>query len=168
MSFDQHALRAFELAAVDYLTKPVDRARLAEALERVRKQRVPAAGRARAVLAAMPDRPPSRMAVRAGSKFVVFDTARVAAIVAENHYAAIYVDGKELLSDDSLDKLMGRLDATKFLRVHRSAIVNLDRVAELHQEGDRKFVAVLRDLPDLRVPISRERLDDVKAHLGLG
>lgn len=167
-AFDQHALRAFELAAVDYLTKPVDKARLAEALDRVRKRRAPpATQQARAVLSHMPAAP-RRMAVRTGAKYVVFDCDRIAAIVAQDHYAAIYVDGKELLADDPLDKLMPRLDDSKFMRVHRGAILNLDFVTELHQEGDRKFVAALRDFPDVRVPISRERLDDVKSRLGVG
>jgi two-component system LytT family response regulator len=112
--------------------------------------------------------PQRRMAVRSGAKYVVFDTERVAAVLAQDHYAALLVDGRELLSDDSLDKLGERLDPARFLRVHRSAIVNLEFVRELQQEGDRKYVAVLSDPASTRVPIARDRLDEVKAHLGVG
>jgi two-component system LytT family response regulator len=164
-AYDDRALRAFELAAVDYLLKPVVPARLREALDRVRAQAGRAAAQAREVRRTLGDRP-DKMAVRSGAKYVVFDPKRVAAILAQDHYATVLVDGRELLSDDSLDKLMARLDPSSFLRVHRSAIVNIDFVDELHQMGDRKFVAVLKDAARTQVPISRERLDEVKARLG--
>jgi two-component system LytT family response regulator len=166
-AYDQHALRAFELAAVDYLLKPLRKERLAAALDRVRRRSSPGAADARAVLGKM-TQPQRRMAVRSGAKYVVFDTERVAAVLAQDHYAALLVDGRELLSDDSLDKLGERLDPARFLRVHRSAIVNLEFVRELQQEGDRKYVAVLSDPASTRVPIARDRLDEVKAHLGVG
>lgn len=167
-AFDEHAIRAFELAAVDYLLKPIKKDRLAVALDRLRAKPAPTPGAdvARAVLAKL--QPSARkMAVRSGAKYVVFDTERVAAILAQDHYATLLVDGRELLSDDSLDKLMDRLDDTRFLRVHRGAIINLDFVAELQHEGDRKYVAVLSDSARTRVAVSRERLDELKARLGV-
>ncbi|MFZ5892801.1 MAG: LytR/AlgR family response regulator transcription factor [Myxococcota bacterium] len=166
-AFDEHAIRAFEVAAVDYLLKPIKKERLAAALDRIREKPVPAANVARALLAKL-QQPTRKMAVRCGAKYVVFDAERVAAILAQDHYATIVVDGRELLSDDSLDKLMERLDATRFLRVHRGAIINLDFLQELQHEGDRKYVALLSDPAGTRVPISRERLDDVKRKLGIG
>jgi len=69
------------------------------------------------------------MAVRSGARYVVFDSERVAAIVAQDHYATILVDGRELLSDESLDKLMKRLDVRRFMRVHRGAILNVSSSA---------------------------------------
>jgi DNA-binding LytR/AlgR family response regulator len=62
------------------------------------------------------------------------------------------VDGRELLSDESLDRLLDRLDETRFVRIHRSAIVNLSFVRELQQEGDRKYLAVLSESNVVRVP----------------
>lgn len=163
---DAHAIKAFELAAVDYLLKPIAKDRLNAALARVRTQRVNAADLAKAVVVQMAGRNP-RMAVRSGAKYVVFETSRVAAILAQDHYATIFVDGRELLSEESLDRLMDRLDNATFMRVHRGAILNVALVTELQQEGDRKYVAVLAGLPTTRVPVSRERLDELKARLGV-
>ena len=166
-AFDEHAVKAFELAAADYLVKPVRPERLAAALERVRARTPPRADLA-AVLARLDQgRPARRMAVRSGARFVVFDPERVCAILARDHYSAVLVDGKELLADDPLDTLGQRFDARQFLRVHRSAIVNLAFLKELQHEGDRRYVAVLMDAAGTRVPISRERLPAVKAALGV-
>jgi two-component system LytT family response regulator len=166
-AFDEHAIRAFELAAVDYLLKPISKERLAAALDRVRTKRVGGAEVARAALEQL-DPPVRRMAIRCGSKYAVFDTDRVSAVIAHDHYASILVDGREHLSDDSLDQLMERLENKRFMRVHRSAIVNIAFIRELEQEGDRKYVAVLSDTTATRVPISREKLDELKARLGIG
>jgi two-component system LytT family response regulator len=165
-AFDEHAIRAFEVAAVDYLLKPVTKRRLAIALDRLRGPSVHAAEAVRAAVA-QSHSAPRKMAVRIGSTYVVFDTDRVAAILARDHYASIFVDGQEVLSDDSLERLMGRLDDARFIRVHRSAILNVGFVRELHHEGDRKYVALLSDPTGTRVPISRDRLDEVKRRVGV-
>lgn len=168
-AFDDHAVKAFDLAAVDYLLKPIARERLAEALSRARGGRVPAAELARSVLAGVPaaDRKSRKMTIRDGSSYVVFDDARIAAVVARDRYATVYVDGRELLSEQSLDRWTERLDGSRFVRVHRSAIVNFDFLRELRHEGDRKYVAILDGVTDVRVPISREKLDEVKSKLGI-
>jgi two-component system LytT family response regulator len=166
-AYDAHAIEAFKLAAVDYLLKPIDRIRLAASLSRVSKRRVPAEELARAVLERLEPRRSRKMAVRCGAKYVVFDVAGVAAVLAQDHYAAILVDSKELLSEESLDHIMMRLDPEVFLRVHRSAIVNMTLVKELEQEGERKYVTVLADARGTRVPIARDRLEAVKAHIGI-
>ena len=165
-AYENHALRAFELAAVDYLLKPVNKDRLRVAIERVRNDSRSAPEQARSVVQQQAT-PLRRMAVRSGSKYVVFDVERVAAILASEHYSVMLVDGQELLSDESLDKLMLRLDASHFMRVHRGAIVNLNYLQELQQAGDRKYVARLTSAPDARVPISREKLDELRGKLGI-
>jgi DNA-binding LytR/AlgR family response regulator len=175
-AYDAHAMKAFELAAVDYLLKPIAKERLAASLERVRKRRGSGAGAgaadnaaelARAVLERLGANRPLKMAVRCGAKYDVFDVRRVTAVLAQDHYAAILVDGKELLSDESLDRIMARLDPALFLRVHRSAIVNIELVHQLEQEGERKYVAIMSDTKRTRVPIARDRLDEMKARLGV-
>jgi len=163
-AFDAHALRAFELAAVDYLLKPISKERLSASLERARASVNVTS--MRAALAGVSPRC-RRMAVRSGNKYVVFETDRIAAILAQDHYATILVDDREHLSDDSLDALMQRLDAQQFLRVHRGAILNLGKVRELQQEGDRKYVAVVTGAAGARVPVSREKLEELKARLGV-
>ena len=169
-AFQEYALKAFEVSAADYLLKPVVESRLATALARVRRRssRPQAAVITPATLQAFNgDQPLKRLAVRCGTKFLVVDTDRINAIVSRDHYSAILIDGRELLSDDSLDVFVSRLDSKRFLRVHRSAIVNLDTVKELEREGDRKFTAVLNDVTSTRIPISRERLDEIRARFGI-
>lgn len=160
-AFDQHAVRAFELAATDYLVKPVTKERLAAALLRARERA--REGRA----SPLPALPVRKMALRVGGSYTVFDIDAVKAFLAKDHYTEVLLDGRDLLSDDSLDTLESRLDAARFVRVHRSAIVNVDAVTQLRQDGDRKFVALLDDAARTEVPISRERLDAVKSRFGM-
>jgi two-component system, LytTR family, response regulator len=168
-AYDEHAVRAFELCAVDYLVKPVRPDRLATALARLRKLRSVAAGVDLGALARKLDaaRGTRRMAVRCGAKFVVFDPSDVYGILSKDHYSAILLDATELYADDSLDQLSKRFDGDQFLRVHRSSIINLAFLRELVHEGDRRYVAVLTDQAATRVPVSRERLPALKAALGL-
>ncbi len=170
-AFQDYALKAFEVSATDYLLKPIVESRLAAALARVRRR---SSRQQQAVITPSTlqtfngEQPLKRLAVRCGAKFMVIDTERISAIIARDHYAAILIDGKEVLADDSLDVFVNRLDTKQFLRVHRSAIVNLDTVKELEREGDRKFTAVLSDSAKTRIPISRERLDEIRARFGIG
>ncbi len=152
---------------MDCFVKPVAEERLLLALERVRERR--AAGTAAPALTPLErGRPPaSRMAIRSGSKYVVFDPRRVCAILSQDHYSAVQVDGRELLADDPLDALAARLDPERFLRIHRSAVVNLDFIKELQHEGDRRYTAVLNDAKRTRVPVVRDRLPALKAKLGI-
>lgn len=169
-AYDRYALRAFELAAIDYLVKPVSRERLEAAVVRARSR-----GRAGPDLAALSSqleqlggaRPLARMAVRCGAKFIVFDPTQVHAILARDHYSALLCGDTELLSDDPLEVLARRFDPQRFLRIHRSAIINLTSLHELVHEGDRRYVAVLSDRGATRVPVSRERLGPLKAALGI-
>lgn len=167
-AYDEHALKAFELSAIDYLVKPLRAERLAAAIDKARTRgAAPPVDVAALVAQLDPTRRPRRMAVRCGAKFVVIDPQRVAAILAKDHYSVLLVDGKELLADDPLDELQRRFDPQQLLRVHRSAIVNLTFLRELVNEGDRRYVAVLADPAATRVPVSRERIAALKAALGL-
>ncbi|MFK3741080.1 LytR/AlgR family response regulator transcription factor [Massilia sp. TN1-12] len=139
-AYDGFALQAFELAAIDYLLKPIDDERLDEALERA--------------LAAWPWRraplpaqaPWTRtFSVRAGSRTVLVDVADVEHIEADGDYATLHVQGKEYLVRERLHALALRLDPQQFQRVHRSSIVRLDMVAELRALTNRDAVLRLRD-----------------------
>lgn len=168
-AYSEHALKAFELSAVDYLVKPVAPERLAETVERIRRRKNHASPESfRQFFKKMEEgNAKRRMAIKCGAKYRVFNPSQVSAIVAKDHYALLLVEGQELLADDRLDTLAQRLDPEKFLRIHRSAIINLDYLKELEHEGDRKYMAVLSDQAKTRLPISRERLDDLKKVLGL-
>lgn len=168
-AYSEHALKAFELSALDYLVKPVSSERLAETVERIRKRKSqPSFANFHQVLKKMEEGSSKRrMAVKCGAKYIVFNPSQVSAIIAKDHYAVLLVEGQELLADDRLDTLAQRLDSSRFLRIHRSAIINLDYLKELEYEGDRKYIAVLSDPAKTRLPVSRERLDDLKKELEL-
>lgn len=168
-AYDEFALKAFETHAVDYLVKPVAEARLQATLQKLERhhERASAQEFSRLMAEMASKRSSTRLAVKSGNRYIVVDLLRVSAIVAKDHYAAIQVDGRELLSDDPLDILEKKLDAEKFMRIHRSAIVNVDFIQELEREGDRKFTAILSDASKTRVAVARERLDDVKKKLGI-
>jgi DNA-binding LytR/AlgR family response regulator len=166
---DEHALAAFEVAALDYLVKPVSPERLDAALARARQTRAsPSWEQLSTLLSRLgPAAPQHRMAVRCGAKLIVFDPGEAHALVARDHYSAILTHGGELLADDPLERLARRFDPSLFLRVHRSAFINLSLLRELLHEGDRRYVAVLSDKAGTRIPISRERLPALKVALRL-
>jgi two-component system, LytTR family, response regulator len=169
-AYNEHALRAFDVSAIDYLVKPIVDSRLDAAIEKLRKHQSPNLDSPKfaKLLEHMQGSAATRqLAVRCGSKFIVIDPSKISAIIARDHYAAIIVEGKEFLADDSLDAIAARFSGKRFSRVHRSAIINMEYLKELEREGDRKYVAILNDASKTRVPVSRERLDELKQRLGI-
>jgi len=130
-AFDQHALTAFELGALDYVLKPFGRDRLMVALERARvalaTDPAGALERARAALAG--GNRPARVFVRDGARIVALDLASVERVEADGDYARIHHGGRRYLVRLSLQDLETMLDARRFVRAHRSHLVNLDFVA---------------------------------------
>jgi len=162
---DKFAVRAFEAQALDYLVKPLGESRFVQALERVRLsiQSANAVGLSRrlaAVLAARKqDRPKQRFFVpRSSGDDLVLDADEINWIEAQNYYAAIHARGGRHLIRESLSKLEQRLDRTQFVRAHRSAIVNIDRVRKLRKQAG-ETILVLSD--GVTVPISRRRHEQV-------
>jgi two-component system, LytTR family, response regulator len=160
-AYDEHALRAFETNSVDYLVKPIATKRLAQTIEKLKKWGVNPSRRPPASWSQL-----QKLAVHSGAKYNVIETSRISAIISKDHYSYILADGKEILSDDSLDALSKRLNVEKFIRVHRNAIINIDFVQQLIREGDRKYDAVLSDPLKTRVSISREKLKTVLTATG--
>ncbi len=166
-AYDEHALKAFDAAAFDYLLKPVAKARLSKTIDRLREKIGNKQDLSPFLTSLRKERAPSRLAIRSGNRYVVFDPKKVSAIIARDHYAALLIDGRELLADDPLDTLATRLDPELFIRIHRSALININYLQTLECEGDRKYTAILSDTSHTKVPIARERLDEVKKKLGL-
>jgi two-component system LytT family response regulator len=168
-AYDEYALAAFESNAIDYVVKPVSVSRLDFTIEKVRKS---LASKTKTDLQTtltllQSTRNPLKLAVRIGAKFEVFDPRNIALVLAKDHYTSLMVDGREFLSDDSLEALNTRLDPNIFIRVHRGAIINILFLKELRREGDRKFTAVLTDKANTEVLVSRDRLPKLKTLLGL-
>ena len=168
-AYDEYALEAFESSAIDYLVKPVNSSRLDFTIEKMRKSLLKTKDGAldSLMIKLQTSENPSRLAVKMGIKYEVFDPARISAALAKDHYTSLLVDGREFLCDDSLESVVGRLDPNIFIRVHRGAALNVKFLKELKREGDRKYMAILADKNQTEVPISRERLPQLKKFLGL-
>jgi two-component system LytT family response regulator len=156
-AYDQYAVRAFDVHALDYLLKPIDETRFAEAVARARdRARARRAGaRDPRVLALLEERHARRFLVRTRDRTVVVDVDHIDWIEAADYYATLHVGGRAHLLRETLTELAQRLDPRRFFRVHRSAIVNMERVREIHPlfRGDSELV--LAD--GTRVRLSRTR-----------
>ncbi|MGI4721307.1 MAG: LytR/AlgR family response regulator transcription factor [Janthinobacterium lividum] len=146
-AYDGFALQAFDLAAIDYLLKPVDDERLDEALDRA-QQAFPYRCQGGA---APPATPPARtFTVRSGTRTVLVPVAEVERIEADGDYATLHANGKTWLVRERLHNLAMQLDPRQFHRVHRSTIVRLDMIAELRSLTNRDALLRLRDGSVLR------------------
>ena len=153
-AYDEFALRAFEVHAVDYLLKPFGRGRLAEALTRVRERKgapVPVAPLVAAARA--PGTFAERVIVRDGAEVHVIAVDAIDLFEAQDDYVAIHVGKKAWLKQQPLGELFATLDPARFVRVHRSAVVPLDRIARIEPYGKDSKVAILRD--GREVPVSK-------------
>jgi two-component system LytT family response regulator len=146
-AYDSFAVQAFELAALDYLLKPVDDERFDEALDRAR-QAFPYRGLGRAAVASAPQA--RTFSVRVGSRTVLVPVAEVERIEADGDYATLHSNGKTWLVRERLHNLATQLDPSQFHRVHRSSIVRLDMIAELRSLTNRDALLRLRDGSVLR------------------
>ena len=149
-AYDSHAIRAFEAQALDYLLKPIDDERFALAIERARR-RVHERETGRAAT----PRPDGRIAVRDRGRVILVASDSIDWIAAEGDYVRIHTGGRGHLHRETMASLSARLDASRFARIHRSTIVNVSRVRELHARGDRELLVVLRDGTQLKA--SRRR-----------
>lgn len=161
-AFHQYAVDAFTLEAVDYLTKPVERVRFKQALQRFRhtiatKDTAAAQGRLAAVLERLDEKAVeqktylSRLIVPDGPKDVLIPVRGIEWIEASDYYCSLHVKQRTYLLRESLSDLEAKLDPNCFVRVHRSALVNLDYLHEIHREGVRENTVTLADGTSIRI-----------------
>jgi two-component system LytT family response regulator len=176
-AYDEHALRAFDARALDYLLKPVDDERFARALERARarveERRHGALGRRVAAALAdagapppRPEEPPAaprpveRFLVRRGGRVQVVHADEIDWIEAAGDYVSLHAGGATHLLRETMASMEAQLDPARFLRIHRSTIVAVERIREFHPHFNREYVVVLRDGTRLKLSRSyRDRLD---------
>lgn len=163
-AYDEHAVAAFEVSAIDYLLKPVTEERLQQALEKVRRMTPDPARLAALLEEVAASARPERIAARTGASVHLFDAQEVSRLRANGKYVVFEREGREYLLDESLAELERRLRGKGFVRVHRSELVNLDHVRTLHQ-GDAGARLELSD--GQLVPVSRRILPALKRQLGL-
>lgn len=160
----EHAARAFELRAIDYLLKPVTPARLEDAITRVRERGAAAPELLSAALAKLLGmREPPRVNARRGTSVHVFDAREIGRFFAADKYTVFVHEGEEYLLDESLSALEARLGDHGFVRVHRRELVRLDRIRALHADG----AAHRLELADgTSVPVSRRSIAELRRRLG--
>jgi two-component system, LytTR family, response regulator len=163
-AYADHAVEAFDAAAVDYLLKPIEIDRLKEALDRVRSRRGVDAERFAQLLATVGAKRPPRLVARRGDSSWLIDPREVSRLRATDKYVVIVREGKELVLDESLGELEEKLSPYGFFRVHRAELVNLDAVRAVH----RTLGGLTLELRDgARVPVSRRRSAEVLERLGM-
>lgn len=182
-AFDQHAVDAFELQAVDYLLKPVTRARLDAAIARVTRPVPPAAptpatapapagetetdgaDEASATEAPLPGGPPTRFLARRGARYLVVPVADVIAFSFDDGQTRLHTATEQLLMQPTLAQLLRRLDGARFFQISRSVVVHLDAVREAKPHTDGTGQLVLAN--GTTVEVSRRRwrplLDQLEA-----
>lgn len=164
-AYDQYALKAFEVHAIDYLLKPFSQQRLDEALAHARGSLGAAAGVERVVAeAASRAGPLERILIRDGARVHVIPAGKVDLIEAQDDYVEIRSEGKAYLKNQRMADLEAQLDPARFLRIHRSYIVNVERIARIEQATKDSYQAVLAD--GKTVPVSRSGYQKVRSLLG--
>jgi two-component system LytT family response regulator len=155
-AYDQYALRAFEAGALDYLLKPFDNARFALALSRAKEK-----------IALGKDQPRKndRIAIKSAGQIAFLSLSEIDWIEAADYYAALHIGPRTHLLRRSLSDLEQDLDPTRFCRIHRSAIVNLDRVCGLRLNEDGDYTVLLHTNATLR--LSRRYRKQLQSRLGV-
>lgn len=155
-AYDQYALRAFEVHAIDYLLKPFSEERFAEALSRARgrlaaKEELPVE---ELVNDARPRTGPlERVLIRDGSQVHVLPVDKIDFVEAQDDYVCFKSEGKDYLKDQTMGALEAQLDPARFVRIHRSYLLNIERIARVELYAKDSRVAILRD--GRRLPVSR-------------
>ncbi len=168
-AYDTYAIRAFEVHAVDYLLKPVGTERFEAALKRAKERlggSLPQQILPPAELAAAA-RPPAqyldRIPVRDGTRVFIIPVAKLDYAEAQDDYVALASEGKKHLKQQTISSLETALDPSRFLRIHRSYIVNLERVARVEPYGKDSHVAVLAN--GAQLPVSKSGYSRLRAFL---
>ncbi len=165
-AYDQYAMRAFDAHAVDYLLKPFHLDRFQKALERARARLgAPRPSAAELTAAA---RPPGvaleRMVVKDGAKVHIIPVDKLDYVEAQDDYVALHSEKKNYLKQQTIASVEGQLDPKRFVRIHRSYVVNLERIARIEPYTKDSRVAVLVD--GTQLPVSRSGHAKLKALLG--
>jgi len=165
-AFDQYAMKAFDVHAVDYLLKPYSKERFEAALERAKSQNAERAPDAVALAAVA--RPAGqfleRIVVKDGTKVTLVPTAKLDYVEALDDYVSLATEGKKLLKQQTISSLEAALNPAVFVRIHRSFVVNFERVSRIEPYGKESKVAVLGN--GVKLPVSRAGYERLRKVMG--
>lgn len=179
-AFDQYALKAFEFHALDYLLKPFDDARFEKALRQAKRQieqrevkdlskRLVALLEGRegqSVEAFNKQEYVSRLLIKSSGRVSFLKTDEIDYVQAEDYYIKLHVGRKGHLLRETMNEMEAKLDPSKFLRIHRSTIVNIERIRELQQHFNGDYIVLLQDGTELK--LSRSRREQLQTLLKSG
>jgi two-component system LytT family response regulator len=170
-AYDEYALRAFEVHALDYLLKPFGRDRFRQTLKHARAslERRRAGDLGRRLLALVndikPERPKlDRLVVKSGGRVFFLRTDEIDWIEAAGNYVRLHLGEESHLFRETMNRMETRLDARRFVRIHRSRIVNTERIKELQPWFNGEHVVILRN--GTRLPLSRGYRDRLQERFG--
>ena len=177
-AYDEYALRAFEVNSIDYLVKPIESAQLARALKKLGRirpvpkpdwQRDPTVLLQELAATLRGQRPdyPHRIASRVGERISFLSLDAVTHFVAQDKLTYAVVDGRQHSVDQTIGEFERRLDPARFLRIHRSVLVNVDWIHEVNSWFAGKVILSLKDAHHTQLPVARDRVRAVKSHLGI-
>jgi two-component system LytT family response regulator len=177
-AYDEFALRAFEVNSIDYLVKPIETDQLARALKKLGRLRpVPKPDwqldsaavlqQLAASLQAPQQEYPKRIASRVGERISFLDLDEVTHFIAHDKLTYAVVNGHRHSVDQSIAELERRLDPARFLRIHRSAMVNVDWIQEINSWFAGKVILSLKDPKHTQIPVARDRVRSLKSSLGI-
>jgi two-component system LytT family response regulator len=165
-AFDQYAMKAFDVHAVDYLLKPYSKERFEAALERAKSQKTEKAPDVEALAATA--RPAGqfleRIVAKDGTKVTLVPTAKLDYVEALDDYVSLATEGKKLLKQQTISSLEAALDPAVFVRIHRSFVVNFERVSRIEPYGKESKVAVLGN--GVKLPVSRAGYERLRKVMG--
>lgn len=167
-AYDEYALRAFDVHAVDYLLKPVEPPRLADAIkrasERLRNKTPAPSPHELSAAARPPGRTLERILIRQDGRVHVLPLERIDFIEAQDDYLEFSIGGKRLRKQQTMADLESQLDPTRFVRIHRSFILNVERLARIDLYGKDSWLAILSD--GSKLPMSRTGHAKLKELIG--
>ena len=163
-AYDQYALKAFDVHAVDYLLKPFTRERFEEALRRA----ISHLGRNSSIQDLVREvrkreQPLERILIKEGATVRVLAADTINYVEAQDDYVSFHVGGKQYLKHQSLSDLESQLDSARFVRIHRSYILHIDRLSKLEPYSKDNRMAVLKD--GTQLPVSRSGYEKLKGLL---
>lgn len=170
-AYDQYAIKAFELSAVDYLMKPFSRARFHEAVDKVMQRiqnKQPDTGKLQQLSRQAKENNTTkveRLFVKTGSKIDVIPIDTIHRIEAEDDYVEIHTDKGKFLKYDTMNYLEKCLPDDIFVRVHRSHIININLIEKMEKYGKDSYLVILKDKS--KVNVSKSRVKELKEQLGI-